>query len=103
MGTPARRPPPASYADLQRLPSHVVGELLGGELHLGSDVIVPDLASWRREQLPSLPDEAFLTLAPRWVCEITSPWVRVGSWTGRAPAHLEPFDAVELDLDAIWG
>jgi Uma2 family endonuclease len=43
------------------------------ELHLGIDVLVPDLAGWRRERLPSLPDEAFFTLAPDWICEVLSP------------------------------
>jgi Uma2 family endonuclease len=43
------------------------------ELHLGEDVVVPDIAGWRRERLPALPDAAFFTLAPDWVCEILSP------------------------------
>jgi Uma2 family endonuclease len=43
------------------------------ELHLASDIAVPDLAGWRRERLPRLPDEAFFTLAPDWVCEVLSP------------------------------
>jgi Uma2 family endonuclease len=43
------------------------------ELHLGSDVLVPDLASWRRERLPRLPESAWFELAPDWVCEILSP------------------------------
>lgn len=43
------------------------------ELHLGSDILVPDLAGWRRERLPVLPSEPFLTLAPDWVCEVLSP------------------------------
>ena len=43
------------------------------ELHLRSDVLVPDLAGWRRERLPVLPDEAYFALAPDWVCEIVSP------------------------------
>ncbi len=43
------------------------------ELHLGADVLVPDLAGWRRERLPSLPDKAGLTIAPDWLCEILSP------------------------------
>lgn len=114
------------------------------ELHLSSDVVVPDLAGWRRERLPDVPDAAFLTLAPDWVCEVASPstqrldrgvkmdiylreqvkhlwlldplerfvevfrfqdgaWVRVGSWTGDTAARIEPFDAVEIDLKAIWG
>ena len=43
------------------------------ELHLGSDVVVPDLAGWRRARLPELPDTAAISLAPDWVCEILSP------------------------------
>jgi Uma2 family endonuclease len=42
------------------------------ELHLGHDVLVPDLAGWRRERLPALPDEAYFTLPPDWVCEVLS-------------------------------
>ncbi len=43
------------------------------ELHLGADVLVPDLAGWRRERMPALPDTAWFELAPDWVCEILSP------------------------------
>jgi len=43
------------------------------ELHLGSDILVPDLAGWRRERLPSLPEASWFELAPDWVCEILSP------------------------------
>ncbi|MCL4810469.1 MAG: Uma2 family endonuclease, partial [Thermoanaerobaculia bacterium] len=43
------------------------------EIHLGRDVLVPDLAGWRRERLPALPREAFFTLAPDWVCAVPSP------------------------------
>ncbi|BCX88935.1 hypothetical protein MIN45_P1305 [Methylomarinovum tepidoasis] len=43
------------------------------ELHLGEDVLVPDLAGWRRERLPELPRTAWFELAPDWVCEILSP------------------------------
>jgi Uma2 family endonuclease len=43
------------------------------ELHLGEDVIVPDLAGWRRERMPTLPETAWFELAPDWVCEILSP------------------------------
>lgn len=43
------------------------------EIHLGHDVLVPDLAGWRRERLPTVPDAASMTLAPDWVCEIVSP------------------------------
>jgi Uma2 family endonuclease len=43
------------------------------ELHFAEQVLVPDLAGWRRERLPSIPDEAFFSLAPDWVCEVLSP------------------------------
>lgn len=43
------------------------------ELHLAEDVLVPDLAGWRRERLPSLPDVVGVTVAPDWVCEVVSP------------------------------
>ncbi len=43
------------------------------EIHLGPDVVVPDLAGWRKGRLPGIPPEAFFTLAPDWVCEVLSP------------------------------
>lgn len=45
------------------------------ELHLGKrpDKLVPDLAGWRRERLPALPDEAACTVPSDWVCEVVSP------------------------------
>jgi Uma2 family endonuclease len=43
------------------------------ELHLGRDILVPDLAGWRRERMPALPETAFFTLPPDWVCEVLSP------------------------------
>jgi Uma2 family endonuclease len=43
------------------------------ELHLGPDVLVPDLAGWRAERMPRVPAVPFFTLAPDWVCEVISP------------------------------
>ncbi len=43
------------------------------ELHLNDDILVPDLAGWRRERLPELPQTAWFELAPDWACEILSP------------------------------
>jgi Uma2 family endonuclease len=42
------------------------------ELHFGKDVLVPDIAGWRRERLPLVPPDAYLTLAPDWICEVLS-------------------------------
>lgn len=43
------------------------------EWHLWRDILVPDLAGWRRERMPALPDKAYFELAPDWVCEVLSP------------------------------
>jgi Uma2 family endonuclease len=43
------------------------------ELHLSADVLVPDLAAWRRERLARVRDEPYFDLAPDWVCEVLSP------------------------------
>jgi Uma2 family endonuclease len=43
------------------------------ELHLGRDVLVPDLAGWRRSRMPQVPSAPFSELAPDWICEILSP------------------------------
>jgi Uma2 family endonuclease len=113
------------------------------ELHFGTDVLVPDLAGWRRERLPRVPADAYMTLAPDWVCEILSPstdaldrgkklrryaregvvhawlvdplrqtlevlaleargWARLGVHEGGVNVRAPPFDAIELELGALW-
>lgn len=107
---------PASYADLEALPSNLVGELVEGELfasprpavahtntstgitsalrtrfqdgdggpggwwilmepelHLGANVLVPDVAGWRKSRLARLPSAAAIDVAPDWLCEVLSP------------------------------
>ena len=113
------------------------------ELHLSGDVVVPDLAGWRRERMPEVPDAAAFELAPNWVCEVLSPsteaidraqklrlyaregvahvWLvnprgrtlevltldgesyRIANvFSGDTPVRAEPFDAIELELGALW-
>jgi Uma2 family endonuclease len=113
------------------------------ELHLGADVLVPDIAGWRRERLPTLPAAAHLTLAPDWLCEVLSPgtetvdrvkklriyaregvahvwlinpllqtlevlrlesqrWSLVATHEADAKVRAEPFDAIEIELAALW-
>lgn len=113
------------------------------ELHFGKDVLVPDLAGWRRARMPVRSNEPFITLAPDWVCEVLSPstaridrtlkkeiyaregveyvwlvdpvlrilevlrlhggqWLEKGSWSGNARVRAEPFEALELELEALW-
>ena len=117
--------------------------LLEPELHFGDDVLVSDLAGWRRERMPELPSAAFITVAPDWVCEVLSrstvaidrseklpiyareqvthvwfvdPLARtleilrlegdgyriVATLSGDAVVRAEPFDAIELELAAMW-
>lgn len=108
--------PLATYADLEAVPSHLVAEILDGELftqprpsprhgaaaaalvyelvgpfqrgrggpggwffiiepqlHLDSDVVVPDIAAWRVERMPAMPETAWIEVVPDWVCEVLSP------------------------------
>lgn len=177
----------ATYQDLLALPSTLVGEILGGnlhthprpapkhtraysalgytlggpfdggiggpggwwildepELHLGDDIIVPDIAGWRRKRMPQLPTTAWFQLAPDWVCEILSPrtaqtdrivkmpiyaresishlwfvdpdlqtlevyqltdnrWTLLSALKDDDPVSQPPFEAIEFNLDVLWG
>jgi Uma2 family endonuclease len=43
------------------------------ELHITPfEPLVPDLAGWRAERMPTLPEAAYFTLVPDWVCEVLS-------------------------------
>lgn len=63
--------------------------LIEPELHLGDDVLVPDLAAWRREHLPALPEEVGITVAPDWVCEVLSPSTRSYDLTDKRDIYRE--------------
>jgi Uma2 family endonuclease len=105
----------ATYQDVLDAPTHLVAEIIGGqlrlsprpggphtsvatvlgeelgppfkrgrggpggwiildepELHLGAEIVIPDLAGWRRERLPAIQNVAYFTLAPDWLCEVLS-------------------------------
>ena len=113
------------------------------ELHLASDVIVPDLGGWRRERLAAVPDAAAIELPPDWACEVLSSSTALVHRKLKLPIYareqvhhvwlvdpvarsvevfrldgdsyrlittrgddervrLEPFDAIELELGALW-
>jgi len=78
------------------------------ELHLGEDVLVPDLAGWRRARMPDLPDAAHSELAPDWVCEVLSPGTRAIDLTdkrriyaGVGVPHLWLVDPTARTLEAF--
>jgi len=58
------------------------------ELHLGPDVIVPDLAGWRRARMPVLPNVPYFELAPDWVCEVVSPTTGALDRTRKMPIYV---------------
>jgi Uma2 family endonuclease len=57
------------------------------ELHVQRDVLVPDLAGWRRERMPELPDAAAFELAPDWVCEVLSPSTEASDRAEKLPIY----------------
>ena len=78
------------------------------ELHLGEDILVPDLAGWRRERLPDFPTAAYSTLAPDWVCEVLSPSTRKLDLHAKRPVyareegpHLWLVDPMDRTLEAF--
>jgi Uma2 family endonuclease len=43
------------------------------ELHLGNDIVVPDLGGWKKERFPiTESEEAYFVTQPDWVCEVLS-------------------------------
>jgi Uma2 family endonuclease len=54
---------------------------------LGGDVLVPDLAGWRRERMPRIPNAAYFELAPDWVCEVVSPGTAQLDRVGKMPIY----------------
>ncbi|MCL2777086.1 MAG: Uma2 family endonuclease [Polyangiaceae bacterium] len=57
------------------------------ELHFSDDVVVPDIAGWRRERMPKRPTTAFFKLAPDWVCEVHSPSTRALDRSGKMDVY----------------
>jgi Uma2 family endonuclease len=51
--------------------------LVEPELHLGRNVLVPDLAGWPRDGLKIDDLDPYPTVAPAWLCEVLSPGTEV--------------------------
>jgi hypothetical protein len=59
------------------------------ELHLAGNILVPDIAGWRRERMPELPDVAAFELAPDWICEVLSPSTEAADRADKLPIYAE--------------
>ena len=101
-GLGARINPPFNYGDGGPGGWWIVDE---PELHLGEDILVPDLAGWRRERMPDYPDTAWFAIAPDWVCEVLSPerarstCMRSGRST---PGKASPICGLSIPSPAVW-
>src|SRR4051812_20475451 len=71
------------------------------ELHLGTDGLIPDLAGWRRERLPKMPNAPFMELAPDWICEITSSSTASFDRVRKLPVYLRAGVAYAWLVDPI--
>lgn len=56
------------------------------EFGLGQ-VRLPDVAGWRRERMPEMPDGPFFELAPDWACEISLPFTDKVERASKAPVY----------------
>ncbi|MCB1741809.1 MAG: Uma2 family endonuclease [Gammaproteobacteria bacterium] len=103
------RPPPRQAFAASSLRHELIGPFQKGrggpggwcisgepELHMGADVMVPDIAGWRREHLHTLPETAGIETAPDWVCEILSPT------TARDDRVVKMALYARDDIDHLW-
>jgi Uma2 family endonuclease len=79
------------------------------ELHLHGDVLVPDLAGWRRERMPKMPQTAAFELAPDWTCEVLSPSTAAIDRADKMPVyarervgHVWLVDPLARTLEVFW-
>ena len=81
--------------------------LIEPELHLSDDVVVPDVAAWRRTRVPDLPRGAYLEIVPDWVCETLSPsteridrGTKLAIYAREAASHLWLVNPIAETLEA---
>jgi Uma2 family endonuclease len=67
------------------------------ELHLDGDVLVPDIAGWKRDRLPlEARIGSYFTVVPDWVCEVLSPRTAQRDREIKAPSH------ADHDVQHLW-
>jgi Uma2 family endonuclease len=78
------------------------------ELHLDEDVLVPDLAGWRKNRMPHRPETAYFPLAPDWICEVLSPSTasldrakKLGIYARERVAHAWLIDPLARTLEML--
>lgn len=79
------------------------------ELHLGADVLVPDLAGWHRQRLPEVPrDLLYFEISPDWACEVLSPSTRgfdrvrkLPKYAAASVGHVWLVDPLDCTLEVL--
>lgn len=67
------------------------------ELHIEANIIVPDLAGWRKELVPKIPTvKAYFEIVPNWVCEILSKKTAIIDRTEKLPFYHK------IKVDYVW-
>lgn len=82
--------------------------VLEPEWWTGENVVVPDIAGWRRERMPHDPTGAHVDLAPDWLCEVLSPSTARLDRTRKLPlyartgvAHVWLIDPIARSLEVL--
>jgi Uma2 family endonuclease len=78
------------------------------EIHLENNVLVPDLAGWRRETMGVVANEPFFTIRPDWVCEVLSPstenfdrGAKVALYAGAGVGHVWLVNPLQRTLEVL--
>ena len=78
------------------------------EIGLGGDIVVPDLAGWRRERFPIAEDHNWISVAPDWVCEVLSPGTfrrdkieKMPAYARHGVAHFWSIDPLNKTLEVF--
>ena len=82
--------------------------LVEPEIALGENILVPDLAGWKRERFPFQEETNWISVAPDWVCEILSPTTLRLDKVKKMPVyaqfgvgHIWLIDPLAMTLDAF--
>jgi len=59
------------------------------EISLGGDILVPDLAGWKRERFPASEETNWISVCPDWVCEVVSPRTVVVDKVRKMPLYAQ--------------
>ena len=59
------------------------------EISLGENILVPDLAGWKKQRFPIEEPHNWISVAPDWVCEILSPGTAQIDRTEKMPIYAQ--------------